>query len=113
MNYDPLAPTGERESSFSRNLFIVLALHLAFLGGVWFAAKWKHKPAEQILWIDGGGIPGAPAAPESEPPPVEPPPPPEPVKPPEPEVKTPEPPSEFSTQKPAPTQPLVDDAIPF
>ena len=103
MSYDPLAPPGERESSFGRNLFIVLALHLAFLGGFWFAVKWSHKPAEQILWIDGGGIPGAPASPEIEPPPAVPPAPPEPVKPPEPEVKTPEQPSEFSTQKPTPT----------
>ena len=100
MNYDPLAPPGERESSYGRNLLVVFALHLAFLGGIWFAVKWSRKPAEQILWIDGGGIPGAPAAPESEPPA---PAPPEHAKPSEPEVKTPEQPSEFSTQKATPT----------
>lgn len=101
MNYDPLAPPGEGESSFGRNLILVFALHLAFLGGVWFAGKWGRKPAETILWMDGGGIPGAPAASASEPPAPEPPA--EPIKPPAPEVKAPEQPSDFPTQKATPT----------
>lgn len=107
MNDDPLALPVERETSFGKNLLIVLAVHVVLLGGGWMIASWQKKPVEEITWLDGGGgALGAPAAPEepresvqaSEPEPAEPEPAPEPEPPrdelppiPPPEPKPPEP----------------------
>jgi TonB family protein len=63
MSRDPLALPVEREENFVRTLLLVLAAHAAVILAIWLAAKWWKKPAEQIVWLDGGGELGGPAAP--------------------------------------------------
>lgn len=117
-------------STFRRNLLVVAALHVGFIGVVFFFTQCqKKKPVEQIAWMDGsvGGAeaeggknePAAPAPevattparePEPEPEPV-----PEPVAPPEPEPKKmavipPPPPIETPPVEPPPPSEIVTPA---
>ena len=66
------------DRTFRRNVAIVAALHIAFVGLVYLIGSLRAKPApEQVLWLEGGSIGGgdfpgensaAPApAPEAEP----------------------------------------------
>jgi TonB family protein len=101
------------DRSFRRNFFTIAALHVAAVVGIYLFGSWHKKPAEQIVWLEGGSIGGgepgtgepAAAAPEPAPPP-EPEPEPTPVvaKPPEPLPPPPEQqtPSELVTPKATP-----------
>lgn len=102
------------DSTFRRNLWVVAGLHVALIGGVFFFGQCQaKKPAEQIVWMDGGaagggndgGQPAAAAEPPAaaEEPPPEPPaePPPKPEAPPEPPPK-PEPPKPELVTPPEP-----------
>lgn len=100
-------------SVFRRNLIIVAALHVAFVGALFFAGKFSgNPPVENIMWIEGGSIGGGePGEGEPEPPPEPvtstPEPEPEPLVP-EPEPEPPtliKPPSELTLSTPEPATP--------
>ena len=47
------------DSSFRRNLLIVAALHVFFIGAVWLASEWPGKKTpDQVLWLEGGSVGG-------------------------------------------------------
>lgn len=108
------------DPAFRRNLLIVAALHVAFVGALYLAGKLQPKPkVETITWLDGGSIgggePGAgepePPTPEPEaPPPLPELPPPEPA--PAPTLITPPPPSEIAVATPAPATPKPETPRP-
>lgn len=121
------------DPTFRRNLIVVAALHIAFIGAVGlFSQCQKKAPPAQILWLEGGSIGGgepadgetASTAP-SEPPTAEPPPlpPPEPEKmelvqpppdvlPAESEIVTPKATPEPATPKPITPKPATPKATP-
>jgi TonB family protein len=111
------------DRTFRRNFFTIAALHVAAVVGIYLFSAWHKKPAEQIVWLEGGSIgggePGAsePAAaaepppktdPEPEPTPVEAKPP-EPLPPPPPERQTP---SELVTPQATPEPSTPKPATP-
>jgi TonB family protein len=53
----------EPRDGFRRNLLIVLAVHAVMLGAVWLFNRGPRQPAEeQITWLDGSALGGAPSA---------------------------------------------------
>ena len=107
------------DSSFRRNLLIVAALHIVFIGAVWLVSLWPGKKTpDQVLWLEGGSVGGGetgagepesvsnpdPPTPEPEPPPK---PEPEKMELVQPPPVAPPAPSEIVTPKttPAPTTP--------
>ena len=113
------------DRTFRRNFFTIALLHVVAVVGIYLFGSWKRKPAEQLVWLDGGSIgggetgasePGAAAPeppprsePEPEPTPVEakpePPPPPPPDRPTPSELVTPHATPEPSTPKPSTPKP--------
>ena len=57
------------DPAFRRNLLIVAALHVGFIGAVWLVSQWpgKKKP-DQVLWLEGGSVGGETGVGEPEPP---------------------------------------------
>ncbi len=64
MRDEPMTAPGEENGGFRRNLLLVLAIHVVLIGVVWACSKFlfRHRPPEQITWLDGGGELGAAAA---------------------------------------------------
>ncbi len=60
------------DSAFRRNLLLVAALHVAFVGAVWLLGLWPSKtPPAQVVWLEGGSIGGGePGEGEAAPPPA-------------------------------------------
>jgi len=46
------------DRTFRRNFVVIAMLHVAFVVGVYLFGSWARKPAEQIIWLEGGSIGG-------------------------------------------------------
>ncbi|HEX4083359.1 MAG TPA: hypothetical protein VHY22_00505, partial [Chthoniobacteraceae bacterium] len=51
-------PPEEERSTFWRNVFIIAALHVALISGLWLYSLWKKESArgDAVTWLDGGGL---------------------------------------------------------
>ena len=90
------------DSSFRRNLLIVAALHVVFIGAVWLASEWPgKKPPDQVLWLEGGSVGGGETGAGE----------PEPVSNPDPPTPEPEPPPKMELVQPPPLAPPAPSEI--
>ena len=90
------------ESNFRRNLLIVAALHVLFIGAVWLISEWPGKKTpDQVLWLEGGSVGGGETDAGE----------PEPVSNPDPPTPEPEPPPKLELVQPPPIAPPAPSEI--